>query len=678
MWSTRAAVAVAIVAVPSIAVATPIDAAPRGVAVSDAEGCDPLDTRLCYLPFPSNHYTVADDTAETGRRVAFPQEGAPVNVDGRPLDVGELNRNDGFSPNTTILTHVPDLDAQQSALPQWTDLAASVSDTSPVVMIDTDSGERIPLWVELDSRGAGDPNEQLLVIHPADVLTEGHTYAVALRNLVDGAGSPIDANEPFASIRDNRAAELDDPGVVARAEALSPALDALDLAGIERAELYLAWDFTVASESNITGRMVHIRDETLSELGDAAPPYAIGTVTDRATDGANADLPDGVARRVTGTFTVTNWLTGDGSPGQRFFYGDVDPAAEPDALPVANGTIEATFQCNIVNRVMDADQPGNVIQYGHGLLGGEDEIDSDAETKLGTTTNSIVCGTSWDGMSAEDIPNAANALADMSNFPTMADRLQQGVLNQLVMTRLLLADAGLVADPAFLRPDGSPLFRNADVKYVGNSQGGIMGVMLAGVSTDIDRFVVGVAGINYGLLLPRSSDFTTYEQIFGPAYPSAADRALILSMIQMLWDRGEGAGYVSHVTADPLPGTLAKEILVHVAFGDWQVTELSAFVAARAMDVPVHRPVTADGRSQEVEPGWGLDSIGYSSDGSGLVIWDSGSDPIPIPNVAPSTSRDPHEDPRRDPKSLLQINSFLFHDRLVDVCIEFCLAAPRD
>ncbi len=91
------------------------------------------------------------------------------------------------------------------------------------------------------------------------------------------------------------------------------------------------------------------------------------------------------------------------------------------------------------------------------MLGGEDEIDSDAETKLGTTTNSIVCGTSWDGMSAEDIPNAANALADMSNFPTMTDRLQQGVLNQLVMTRLLLADDGLVADPAFLRPDGSPL-----------------------------------------------------------------------------------------------------------------------------------------------------------------------------------------------------------------------------
>ena len=38
-----------------------------------------------------------------------------------------------------------------------------------------------------------------------------------------------------------------------------------------------------------------------------------------------------------------------------------------------------------------------------------------------------------------------------------------------------------------------------------------MGLMVAGVSTDIDRFVLGVAGMNYGLLLPRSVDFDTYE-----------------------------------------------------------------------------------------------------------------------------------------------------------------------
>ena len=119
----------------------------------------------------------------------------------------------------------------------------------------------------------------------------------------------------------------------------------------------------------------------------------------------------------------------------------------------------------------------------------------------------------------------------------------------------------------------------------------------------------------------------------------------------MLWDRGEGAGYVHHVVDDPLPDTPAKTVLMHVAFGDWQVSELTALIAARTMGIPIHRPVTADGRSREVEPGWGLERSTYPSDGSGLVIWDSGSDPIPIENVAaeyqPRSARRSAERPRR-------------------------------
>ena len=51
---------------------------------------------------------------------------------------------------------------------------------------------------------------------------------------------------------------------------------------------------------------------------------------------------------------------------------------------------------------------------------------------------------------------------------------------------------------------------------------------------------------------------------------------------------------------------------MHVAFGDWQVSELTAMIAARTMGVPIHRPVTADGRSGEVEPGWGIDTLEYA------------------------------------------------------------------
>jgi len=181
------------------------------------------------------------------------------------------------------------------------------------------------------------------------------------------------------------------------------------------------------------------------------------------------------------------------------------------------------------------------------------------------------------------------------------------------------------------------------------------------------------------MLLERSVDFDTYEAIMEPAYPNDLDRVMLIALAQMLWDRGEGAGYVQHITSDPYAGTPAKDVLLHVAFGDWQVTELSALVAARAMGATIHRPVTADGRSAEKEPGWGLESTAYPSDCSAIVVWDSGSDPIPFGNTPPRTSRDSHEDPRADPDVRRQKAAFLFDDTLIDVCDgAACAADPRD
>jgi hypothetical protein len=143
---------------------------------------------------------------------------------------------------------------------------------------------------------------------------------------------------------------------------------------------------------------------------------------------------------------------------------------------------------------------------------------------------------------------------------------------------------------------------------------------------------------------------------------------VILDLLQMLWDRGEGGGYVQHLIANPYSNTPAKTVLFDIAFGDWQVTELSAMVAARTIGLTIHRPVTADGRSREVNPGWGLETTKYPSKGSAMIVWDSGSDPIPLEGHPPSTGRDPHEDPRRDPQVRKQKAAFLFDDTLIDVC----------
>ncbi len=74
---------------------TPADAA-TVAAIEDAlasapDGCDPLDTRQCVLPFPSNAFLVDDPSTPSGHRVAFPAAALPTNAQGVTVDPARWN-----------------------------------------------------------------------------------------------------------------------------------------------------------------------------------------------------------------------------------------------------------------------------------------------------------------------------------------------------------------------------------------------------------------------------------------------------------------------------------------------------------------------------------------------------------------------------------------------------------
>src|SRR3954467_9601804 len=82
----------------------------HGTDPTKPAACDPLDTSQCLLPFPSDWWTRPDPTALTGRRVDFTATAMPRNVAGKPIDNSDYNQLDGFSPGTTIITHVAGVD----------------------------------------------------------------------------------------------------------------------------------------------------------------------------------------------------------------------------------------------------------------------------------------------------------------------------------------------------------------------------------------------------------------------------------------------------------------------------------------------------------------------------------------------------------------------------------------
>lgn len=617
-------------------------------------GCDPIAGNSCMLPWPNNYFTRQDPTTATGLRVNLKPSQVPKNASGTPIDVSQINRSDGFSPGSPILVQVPGIDLDQSNVPTINHLDRN-GPGSPVVVYDTDAHQLVPTWSELDVHDTyTDPSKQVLIIHPVKNLTDGHHYIVGLRNLKNATGQPLEAPPVFRAYRDGTTSSV--AGFAQRATTMNALIDGLGAKGIARASLYLAWDFTVASTANLTGRLLHMRDDAFAQLGSSAPTF---TVTS-STPGTHT----GIARVVEGTFAVPNYLTGTGAPGSTF-------NEDATGLPSRNGTFNATFRCVIPTSALTT--PARASLYGHGLFGSVNEVTAGNVQDMAAEHNMVFCGSNWVGMSNADIGTAAGVLQDLSNFNKLADPLQQGVLNFLFLARLMKMSPGFATDPAFQNDSGASVLAPGHVYYDGNSQGGIEGGVVMAVSTDITRGVLGVSGMNYpSLLLPRSTDFTQFEAVLKPAYPAELDRIRALALVQLQWDRAEPSGYANHMTTDPLPGTPQHQVLMQIALGDHQVSDYAADTEARTIGAKAHCPAFDTGRVPDTRLLWGIDCISsYPYAGSAIVYFDSGADLPVLTDTPPPDGHDPHEDPRNNAAARSQKSAFLQPDAssaVIDVC----------
>ncbi len=660
-----------------------------GARTRTGPGCDPLGEGIdCLFPWPNDHFTRPDPSSPTGRRLALTDDQMPRNAQGAPIASADYDASDGFSPGQTIVVKVPGLDtpealARTGAVPV-TDLARTYDRDQPVVVLDARTGRRQLIWAELDAN-AGSPADTALLIHPAEDWTEGHRYVVALRDLRAADGHRLPAGPAFRRYRDG--IHTGDRAFERRRWHMESLFRTLRRAGIRRGSLNLAWDFTVASGRSLTRRMLSIRDRAFAGLGDRdladlrVRGGAPGTTIDKVIDYTVAEQPN-VARRVEGHVTVPCYLDQPGCPpGSRFHLGR-------DGLPVRlpGNTTQATFICNIPRSATPA-APARPSLYGHGLFGDAGEVGAENVEQLGNDHDVLVCASDWVGMAEEDVPNALTALTDLSRFPTLADRLQQGFLNFLYLGRALIHPGGLAADPAFRRA-GRPLIDTRRLFYYGNSQGGIAGGALTAVAPDFTRSVLYVGAMNYSLLVTRSVDFDPFSTVLDQSYPDRLERPLILSLLQLLWDRGEPNGYAQHLTRDPLPDTPRHTVLQLMSFGDHQVANVATEVEARTIGSSVRTPVLDPGRSPDRVPLYGIRRLRHlPANGGGLVVWDigplrpPGCGPAPAPEClgtpAPPTTNTP---PRIgvDPHDLVidsearvraQIARFLQLDgRLVDVC----------
>ena len=277
----------------------------------------------------------------------------------------------------------------------------------------------------------------------------------------------------------------------------------------------------------------------------------------------------------------------------------------------------------------------------------------------------------------------------LDQFPAFPDRLKQGQINTVLLARMLKQGV-FNSDPAFQRPDGSGVFpgASAEMFYYGVSLGGIMGTWFAALTPDLKRLNVDVPAMNFAMLLQRSTQFIAFEQLLaGIGLTDPMRTLLTLSLNHEVWVRSEPAGYVRHVTNNPLPGTNKKHMLVTMAWLDKQVSNQATEILVRSLGVPNLTSSVQQGFAEIPDMVPPLDSA--------LVVYDTGSYDIfnplhyqvvgsgplipPLANRIPSGTCDPHAARLTIPASLDQLAAFLrpggrvenFCDGLCDASIPY-------
>ncbi len=585
--------------------------------------CDPIAPAYCGHPFPSNVFTRDDPSTETGRRLELSDAMMPTTKSGVRAMASRWSTRDGFSPGSGPMVHLPG--ATSTGLPTAFSIESSLRDDAPTILLDAETGERVPHFAELDAT-ATDPKRALLFIRPAMRLQNARRYIVALRGVLGEDGEPLPASEAFATLRD-RTPFPDEPSIDARRALYADIFARLQDAGIERADLQLAWDFTTASDGDNTGWLMHMRDEGLGIVGDA-PRFEITSAED--------DFDPRVAWRIEGTFEVPLYLDTPG-PVSVMSFG-------ADGLPEPTGTAEFEFTLLIPWSAHEA--PAGLLQFGHGLLGTREEIERDHFLDFIDRYGYAIFATDWIGLAEPDSPFLGVILdsGQIENYEGAFARTMQAMLNALVLQRVIAN--GVARDPAY-----ESMLDPSRRYYYGISLGGILGTLYMTLSPDVQRGAVDVMGTPFGLLLSRSAAFDSFFDIALASYEDPRDLQLTLALVQLLWDRAEPIGFLPHLGS--------QQLMMRAAIGDHAVPTIGAHVLARSLAAP---HVVSGQR--EV---YGLTPV-QAADGLGYIEYDFGLPPEATCALPMRACTNPHGALRGLPEADRQLDEYFRTGRIENPC----------
>jgi len=603
--------------------------------------CNPVGGgEHCMLPFPSGFFLDDDPSTVTGKRVSFGPTTLPENETDSQTEPTYWNEKDGFPTLGAMYSLFPDV--AMDGVIGHEDLDAYLADDAKTVIIDAETGERVPHFGEIEVR-VRDSDESLFIMRPVVPLEHARRYVVGIRGLVDSSGATIDAMPGFVDLRDG--VDSADPDVARQKDHYEADIfPILEADGFPQGELQLAWDFVTISAENSLGRMVYMRDDALDRVSPDGPDVSFELIDEE--DCSAEDAPN-IGRTLRGTVSVPLYLD-SWEPGGNL-------TRDADGMPYYNGDQDVTFTVRIPCSLIEEPRAGRLVQYGHGLLGDQSEVYTGWLSETANEYGWVLFASDWTGMKFDDVAVILDEIATgMSNFATVPERLHQGVLEFLITAEAMTTSG---ASDELLTSDGVLLYDPDQLNYYGNSQGSILGGAYVPLSLRIEKGVFGVGGMPYSLLLTRSYDFELYFMLLRGQYDSDMDISLMIALMQMLWSPGEGSGWAWYMNQRAIDDiTPAKQTLIQVGIGDAQVPTLGAHIQARAWGAATVEP--------PVREIWGVENKTPPFVGSAIVEFDYGIEEPVLAEPCPEET-DTHESPRREDNGQAQIERF-FEDGTID------------
>ena len=243
---------------------------------NESPSCNPIAADWdCMLPYPSDVFLIRDEALPTGRRVALGTDALVVSTTtGERVDPTQWHPLDGYSLNPQIMALFPTGVDPSNLIRHYDQPTRSLEPaTATTVLLEAKTGTPVLHFSEVAPE-PGPPERRPVMIRPMVRLDERTRFIVAIRDLEDLDGAAIEPPEPFRSIRDG--VSLDDPELTALAERYEAHIfPVLEAAGVERATLQLAWDFTTGSEANLIDDMLAVRADAIARFEQSPPTVEV-------------------------------------------------------------------------------------------------------------------------------------------------------------------------------------------------------------------------------------------------------------------------------------------------------------------------------------------------------------------------------------------------------------------